>query len=163
VARPPHVPQPETELEEFFDLSIDPPSIIGFDGEFKRVNASFVRLLGYPKPELLSRSALEILHPDDVEPAREALAQLAEGHDLVRFEARVICAGGAVRWRSSGTRGRCPSGASCTASDGTQPASHLLNCDDKNANCGSLTSAFHPSKPLVCQVFRGLSSAWPHD
>jgi PAS domain-containing protein len=50
-------PQPETELEEFFDLSIDPLSIIGFDGEFKRVNASFVRLLGYPKSELLSRSS----------------------------------------------------------------------------------------------------------
>jgi hypothetical protein len=42
VARPPHVPQPETELEEFFDLSIDALSIIGFDGEFKRVNASFL-------------------------------------------------------------------------------------------------------------------------
>jgi PAS domain S-box-containing protein len=104
VARPPHVPQPETEPEEFFDLSIDPMSIIGFDGEFKRVNASFVRLLGYTKPEIFSRSALDILHPDDVEPAREALAQLAEGHDLVRFEARVICADGAVRWLEWNTR-----------------------------------------------------------
>ena len=104
MARPPHVPQPETELEEFFDLSIDPLSIIGFDGEFKRVNASFLRLLGYTKPELFSRSALDILHPDDVEPAREALAQLAEGHDLVRFEARVVCADGAVRWLEWNTR-----------------------------------------------------------
>ena len=64
MAGPPHVPQPETELEEFFELSIDPLSIIGFDGEFKRVNASFLRLLGYTKPELFSRSALEIPHPD---------------------------------------------------------------------------------------------------
>ena len=104
MARPPHVPQPETELEEFFDLSIDPLSIIGFDGEFRRVNASFLRLLGYTKPELFSRSALEILHPDDVEPAREALAQLAEGHDLVGFEARVICADGSVRWLEWNTR-----------------------------------------------------------
>jgi PAS domain S-box-containing protein len=104
VARPPHGPQRESELEEFFELSIDPLSIIGFDGEFKRVNASFVRLLGYAKPELFSRSALDILHPDDVEPAREVLAQLAEGHDLVRFEARVICADGAVRWLEWNTR-----------------------------------------------------------
>jgi len=98
------VPQRETELEEFFDLSIDPLSIIGFDGEFKRVNASFVRLLGYPKPELFSRTALDILHPADVGPAREALAQLAEGHDLVGFEARVICADGSVRWLEWNTR-----------------------------------------------------------
>jgi PAS domain S-box-containing protein len=98
VARPPQVPEPETELEEFFDLSIDPLSILGFDGAFKRVNASFVRLLGYTRPELFSRTALDILHPDDVEAAREALAQLAEGRDLVGFEARVVCADGSVRW-----------------------------------------------------------------
>jgi PAS domain S-box-containing protein len=98
------VPQPETDLEEFFDLSIDPQSIIGFDGAFKHVNASFLRLLGYTKPELFSRSVLEILHPDDVEPAREALAQLTHGHDLFRFDARVICADGAVRWLEWNTR-----------------------------------------------------------
>jgi PAS domain S-box-containing protein len=98
------VPQPESELGEFFDLSTDPLTIIGFDGDFKRVNASFVRLLGYPKPELLSRSALDILHPDDVGAAREALAQLAEGQDLVGFEARVICADGCVRWLEWNTR-----------------------------------------------------------
>jgi PAS domain S-box-containing protein len=98
VARPPHGPQPETELEEFFDLSIDPLSIIGFDGEFKRVNASFLRLSGYTKPELFSGTALDIVHPDDVERTREALAQLAEGHDAVGFEGRIICADGSVRW-----------------------------------------------------------------
>jgi PAS domain S-box-containing protein len=104
VGRPPHVPQSETELEEFFDLSIDPLSIIGFDGEFKRVNASFLRLMGYAKPERFSRTALDIVHPDVVVPAREAMAQIAEGHDFVRFEARVVCADGAVRWLEWSTR-----------------------------------------------------------
>ena len=104
MGRPSQVRQSEAELEEFFHLSIDLLSIIGFDGEFKRVNASFERLLGYSKPELFSRSALDILHPDDVKPAREALAQLAEGHDLVGFEARVICADGSVRWLEWNTR-----------------------------------------------------------
>ena len=98
MARPPHVSQPETELEQFFELSIDPLSIIGFDGEFKRVNASFLRLSGYTKPELFSGTALDIVHPDDVERTREALAQLAEGHDVVGFEGRIICADGSVRW-----------------------------------------------------------------
>jgi PAS domain S-box-containing protein len=92
------VPQPETELEQFFDISIDPLSIIGFDGEFKRVNASFLRLSGYTKPGLFSGTALDIVHPDDVDRTREALAQLAEGHDVVGFEGRIICADGSVRW-----------------------------------------------------------------
>jgi PAS domain S-box-containing protein len=98
------VPHLETELEEFFDLSIDPLSIVGFDGEFKRVNASFLRLMGYTQAELFSRSVLDHLHPDDVEPAREALAQVVEGHDMAGFEARVICADGAVRWIEWSTR-----------------------------------------------------------
>jgi PAS domain S-box-containing protein len=85
VGRPTHVPQSETQREGFFALSVDLLSIIGFDGRFKRVNASFERLLGSPKPELFSRTALDILYPDDVEPARWALAQLAEGRDLVGF------------------------------------------------------------------------------
>jgi PAS domain S-box-containing protein len=97
VAGPPHEPQP-TELEEFFDLSIDPLSIITLDGRFKRANAAFVRLLGYTQRELFARSALDILHPEDVERARAALAQLAEVHDLAGFEARVVCADGSVRW-----------------------------------------------------------------
>ena len=104
MARPPHVRQLENETEEFFDLSIDPLSILGYGGEFKRVNPSFVRLLGYPKPELFSRSVFDLVHPDDVERAREALARLAEGHELARFEARVICADGSVRWLEWSTR-----------------------------------------------------------
>ena len=96
--RPPRVPQSETEPEEFFDLSIDPLSVIGLHGEFKRVNASFLDLVGYTEPELFSQTALDIVHPDDVEGARQALAQLAEGHALVGFEGRVICADGSVRW-----------------------------------------------------------------
>jgi PAS domain-containing protein len=89
----PPLPQSGTELEEFFDLTIDLLCIVGFDGYFRRVNPSLERTLGYPRPELFSRSVLDITHPDDVQPSREALAQLTEGHDLVGFESRVSCAG----------------------------------------------------------------------
>jgi PAS domain-containing protein len=41
-----------------------------FDGEFKRVNASFLRLLGYTRPELFSRTVLDLVHPDDVSAPR---------------------------------------------------------------------------------------------
>jgi PAS domain S-box-containing protein len=94
----------EGDLEEFFDLSIDLLSIIGFDGSFKRVNASFERTLGYSREELFARSALGIIHPDDIEAARGALARLAEGQDVVGFEARVVCADGSVRSLEWNTR-----------------------------------------------------------
>ena len=121
VARPPQC-RARTELEEFFDLSIDPLSILGFDGAFKRVNASFVRLLGYPRPELFSRTALDILHPDDVEAAREALAHLAEGRDLVRVRGprhlrRRLRAVAPVEYAVDAERGVV------FTSDGTQPSS----------------------------------------
>src|ERR1700739_4509863 len=106
MATPPHVPETETELQEFFELSIDPMSIIGFDGAFKRVNGSFARLLGYTKQELYARTALGIIHPDDVAAARNALAQLAEGRHLVGYEARVVCADGSARWLEWTTRSR---------------------------------------------------------
>src|SRR6185503_2900479 len=97
VARPPDEPLPESELGEFFDLSIDPMCVIGLDGRFERVNAAFVRVLGYSSEELLSRTAFDLVHPDDLERAREAMAELAEGRDQARFEGRVIRADGAVR------------------------------------------------------------------
>jgi len=54
---PPSVPQSESELEEFFDLALDPMVIVGFDGYFKRVNPAYERTLGYSLRELLSRPA----------------------------------------------------------------------------------------------------------
>jgi PAS domain S-box-containing protein len=104
VSGPPQLPKSDAGLQEFLELSIDLLSIIGFDGRFKRVSASFERALGYTKDELLSRSALDILHPDDLEAAREALARLSGGRDVVGFEARVVCADGSVRWFEWNTR-----------------------------------------------------------
>jgi PAS domain S-box-containing protein len=100
----PRVPEPAAELGEFFDLSIDLQCIVGFDGYFKRVNASLERTLGYPREELFSRSVFDITHPDDVEPSRAALSRLADGHDLVGFQSRVITADGSVRWLEWNTR-----------------------------------------------------------
>src|SRR4051812_2262254 len=101
---PPDVSQSEIELEEFFDLSIDLLCIVGFDGYFKRVNPSLEHTLGYPRAELFSRTVFDITHPDDVQPSREALAQLGKGDDIVGFESRVICADGSVRWLEWNTR-----------------------------------------------------------
>jgi PAS domain S-box-containing protein len=85
------------ELAQFFDFSRDLFCIAGFDGYYKLVNASFERVLGYSREELMSRPFMEIVHPDDVERAHDVLAVLATGEDVVGFESRLICADGSAR------------------------------------------------------------------
>jgi PAS domain S-box-containing protein len=104
VVKTPLEGESDVGLEEFFDLSLDLLCIVGFDGHFRRVNATLERTLGYPMAEFRSLSVFEITHPDDREPAREALEQLAEGRDLVGFQTRVIAADGTVRWFEWNTR-----------------------------------------------------------
>ena len=91
------VPAPDYELGQFFDLSPDLLCIAGFDGYFKRLNASFERVLGYSGEELMSRPFLEFAHPDDVECSRDAFNHLAAGDDVIGFENRLVCADGSVR------------------------------------------------------------------
>jgi PAS domain S-box-containing protein len=101
---PPSAPQSESELEQFFDLSLDLLCVAGFDGYFKRVNASLERTFGYARRELLSRPFLEFVHPDDVQSSRDVVAQLRQGNDVIGFEHRIICGDGSVRWLQWNTR-----------------------------------------------------------
>jgi PAS domain S-box-containing protein len=94
----------DSELEEFFDLSIDLLCICGFDGSFKRVNAAFERLLGFPRAVLFERTVFDVTHPDDRQPVQDAVERIAEGHDVIGFEARVVCADGSVTWLEWNTR-----------------------------------------------------------
>ena len=91
------MPQPAGE-EEFFDLSVDPLCVVGFDGRFKRVNAALQRVLGYAEHELFERTVFDLTHPDDVAAARAAMERGADGQDLIGIEVRVVRADGTVRW-----------------------------------------------------------------
>ena len=54
MSRRPQAAQSATGLEECFDLSVDLLSIIGFDGGYRRVNASFLRTGLYEAGALLA-------------------------------------------------------------------------------------------------------------
>jgi PAS domain-containing protein len=45
-----------SDLERFFELSLDLFCIAGLDGYFRRVNSNFSRVLGYSEHMLLSRA-----------------------------------------------------------------------------------------------------------
>ncbi len=86
------------DLDRFFELSLDLLCVAGHDGYFKKVNPAATRILGYSEQELLTRSFLEIVHPDDRASTQEVLGALLQGDVLMRFANRFVAAGGSVRW-----------------------------------------------------------------
>ena len=103
------VPHSETELEEFFDLSIDLLCIVGFDGYFKRVNASLERALGYPRRSSSRGRSSTSLIRTTCRASRDAMAQLGEG-TISSGSSRASSAPTARCAGSSGTRGDAGAG-----------------------------------------------------
>jgi PAS domain S-box-containing protein len=100
---------PDYELAQFFDFARDLFCIVGFDGYYKLVNASFERVLGYSRAEILSRPIMDFVHPDDLQRAIDVMSVLADGEDVIGFESRLICADGSVRrfeWNTRTMPGR---------------------------------------------------------
>ena len=87
----------ESDLERFFELSLDLFCIAGLDGIFRRVNANFSRVLGYSEKELLSRPFLEFVHPEDRDQTIDVMSQLQLGHPVVQFQNRYRVSDGT--WR----------------------------------------------------------------
>ena len=94
-----------TQSEPFFELSLDPLVIAGFDGYIKRANPAFERLLGWTEEDLRAIPYAEFIHPDDRERTLQEAARLASpGAETHDFEIRVRRCDGAYRvWLFSAT------------------------------------------------------------
>jgi serine/threonine-protein kinase len=93
----------ERDQARFFELSLELFCIAGTDGFFRRVNGNFPNVLGHPERELLSRPFLDFVHPEDQAATRDAMADLREGRDVVRFVNRYRHADGSylrLEWSS---------------------------------------------------------------
>jgi len=88
----------ETEIKNFFHLSLEIMCVASLDGYFKRINPSFTRILGYETQELLDLPFIDFVHQDDVEATLQAVQQLSEGKELIGFENRYRCHDGSYRW-----------------------------------------------------------------
>jgi PAS domain S-box-containing protein len=86
-----------TEFRTFFDVSLDMMCIAATDGYLKRVNPAFVRELGWSEEQLLDRSFLSFVHPDDVDATLRELEQLMAGNPTIRFENRFRCSDGSYK------------------------------------------------------------------
>ncbi len=80
--------QAESDMIQFFELSLDLFCIAGFDGFFRRINLNFSRVLGYSEADLLSRPFLEFVAEEDRNKTDKVMSQLLEGKPVVRFRNR---------------------------------------------------------------------------
>ena len=87
-----------SDTDDFFEMSLDNLCVAGFDGYFKRVNASWTRTLGWTAKELLARPIIDLVHPDDRHPTLAGRQQLHTGSAMGPLTNRYLCKDGSYRW-----------------------------------------------------------------
>jgi PAS domain S-box-containing protein len=94
----------ESELNRFFDLSIDLFVIATPDGGFKRMSPAVKDILGYTVEEGLALDYMQMQHPDDLARTHDAVdRQVVHGEAVDNFESRFRHKDGTYRmlsWRS---------------------------------------------------------------
>lgn len=92
-----------TELQNFFDVTLDLLCIADTSGNFKKVNKAWENILGYSTIDLESRKFLEFIHPDDMPDTMEIMKLLEAQKEVINFTNRYKDKQGNYRfieWRS---------------------------------------------------------------
>lgn len=87
-----------SERDKFFDISDDLLCVTEVGGAFLQVNPAWQRTLGWPRAELLGRSFMDLVHPDDTEMTRKAMETLAAGNPVRGFQNRYRRRDGSHCW-----------------------------------------------------------------
>ncbi|HEX7947608.1 MAG TPA: ATP-binding protein [Phenylobacterium sp.] len=80
--------------QAIFDNSHDLICVIGPDATFRQVNRPAERILGYTPEEMIGRSYLDFIHPDDVALSEEITARIHAGVLTNTFTTRYRCKDG---------------------------------------------------------------------
>ncbi len=88
------------ERDRMWRLSTDIMLVARFDAAVTAVNPAWTTLLGWREDELLGRSFMDLVHPDDAAPTAAEAGKLAEGVTTWRFENRYRHRDGGYRWIS---------------------------------------------------------------
>ncbi len=95
-------PVPPSVLDRgILALSRDMVSVLGFDGLLREVNGAWEQSLGYARAELLGRTYLDLVHPDDHDATRDVIALLLQGQPVVSYANRCLAKDGSYRWIQS--------------------------------------------------------------
>ncbi len=83
-------------LNEYIDQLLEAICVVDKEGRFLQLSAGCERVFGYKNDELIGRSMLELLHPDDHEKTMVAVRDIMAGDYKVDFENRYIRKDGQV-------------------------------------------------------------------
>ncbi|HLV43197.1 MAG TPA: histidine kinase dimerization/phosphoacceptor domain -containing protein [Brumimicrobium sp.] len=90
----------EKGVQNFFNLSSDLHCIVHMDRSFVKVSPAWTKLLGYTENELLSRSFLDFVHPDDLKISKITGKELDDQGLMTSFENRYLTKSGEVVYLS---------------------------------------------------------------
>jgi PAS domain S-box-containing protein len=84
--------------DRLWDLSEDLLMVTGSDGTIERVSPSWQRSLGYAATDMLGRTCMAFVHPEELVPMTEQMLALRRDGGSVRHECRMLRQDGRPRW-----------------------------------------------------------------
>ncbi len=87
----------ESERDAFFRMSPDLLCMIQPDMSFRQVNPTWERVLGYAPSELIGRSMIALIHPEDVQRTLQEASKVAANGNTVGFTNRFWSKAGELR------------------------------------------------------------------
>jgi len=88
------------DRDRMWRLSTDVMLVARFDGTIVAVNPAWTVLFGWSEAELIGRSFMDLVHPDDAAATAAAAGDLSVGSVIPRFENRYRHKDGSYRWLS---------------------------------------------------------------
>ncbi|QWT21881.1 PAS domain S-box protein [Bacillus sp. NP157] len=92
------VDQRTRERDQIWGISRDLYVVMTRDGHYRDVNPAWRRELGYATEDLVGLGFEELIHPDDLERARDAVSQMIDGDVVDDLELRIRAHDGSFRW-----------------------------------------------------------------
>lgn len=95
-----HAEKEREQFFKFFQTSSDLMCLADPNGCFIRTNPSFTETLGFSEAELIAKSIVEFIHPDDRQATLDEISQQLQTGLMRNFANRYICKDGLVTWLS---------------------------------------------------------------
>ncbi len=88
----------QIQMEKLFSVSADLLCLIDFKGNFIKINQNWNRVLGYEEKDLIGKSFLSMVHPQDQLLTEKESLEIMEGKTAILFNNRYQGADGKYHW-----------------------------------------------------------------